>query len=76
MTHFLTTDPALEELRRQLRDGEITLFDYKRARATLVEPAPVMCATPGCTREAHSVERGVPHCAVCGPKARNGRRGR
>lgn len=75
MTHLIVADPALDELRRQLRDGEITLYDYKKARATLTEPAPQLCATPGCTREAHAIERGKPTCAVCGMRARNARKG-
>ena len=75
--HLLTqTDAPLEELRRQLRERLITMDQYKVALRTLPEPPIVMCATPGCTREAHSIERGTPVCAVCGLKARNGRRGR
>jgi len=75
--HLLTqTDQPLEELRRQLRENEVTYAQYKAALRELPEPPPVMCATPGCNREAHSIERGVPVCAVYGLKARNGRRGR
>ena len=76
MTHLIIPDPALEELRRQLRENEITLHDYKRARALLIEPAPVLCSTPGCGREAHTIERGQGVCGVCGLRARSQRRAR
>lgn len=71
--HILMSDMPLEELRRQLRDGEITYSQYKTALRVLPEPAPVMCAN-GCGREAHSIERGRAVCAVCGLVRRNARR--
>jgi hypothetical protein len=74
MTHILVGDPALEELRRQLRDGEITYPQYKAALRTLPEPDERVCDTPGCNRTAHSVQRGRALCAVCGLTDRNARR--
>lgn len=75
MTHILTIgDPALDELRRQLREGEITLEQYKAAFRTLPQPDEHACDTPGCNRTAHSVQRGRALCAVCGLTERNSRR--
>lgn len=76
MTYIFTAHPALEELRRQLRENEITRDQYKAAERALVEPEPTLCDTEGCGREAYTVERGKRRCAVCGLKARAARRGR
>lgn len=77
MTHLIATShPALEELRRQLRENEITRDQYKAAERGLVEPEPTLCDTEGCGREASRIERGRTLCAVCGLKARTARRGR
>jgi hypothetical protein len=70
MTHLLPVD----ELRRQFDAGEIDRDYYEAMRSTQPEPGPKKCSTPGCTREAHSIQRGRPVCAVCGIKARNARR--
>lgn len=74
MTHLLTTDPALEELRRQLRDGEITYPQYKAALRTLPEPEERLCDTTGCLRTADRMERGKALCSVCAMIARNARK--
>jgi hypothetical protein len=63
--HLLTPDPALEELRRQLRDGEITYVQYKAALRTLPEPGERMCQRERCNRPALVVEDGVALCGVC-----------
>ena len=74
MTHIITPDLALEELRRQLRENEITYHDYKVALRTLPQPDEQLCAAEGCTRPAHSIERGRALCAVCAMRERNTRR--
>jgi hypothetical protein len=72
MAYLIAPDPALEELRRQLRENEITMFAYKKAAAGLVEPSPPNCAR-GCGREASRIESGVPVCEVCATVARRRR---
>jgi len=74
MSYIIPTDPALEELRRQLRDNEITLYDYKRARAQLTEPPERQCDTPGCHRTADRMDRDKALCSACAMIARNKRR--
>jgi hypothetical protein len=73
MTYLIIPNPGLEELRRQLRESEITYAQYRATLRTLPEPPPVLCAT-GCGREAHSIERGKPLCGMCGLQARSRRR--
>ena len=75
MTHILQPTVTLEELRRQLRENEITLYAYKQAeRAAMVEPEAEACSTDGCNRDASRIERGRALCAVCAQVERNKRR--
>jgi hypothetical protein len=74
MTHILQPDIALEELRRQLRDGEITYQQYKVALRTLPEPDERLCDTTGCLRTADRMDRGKALCSVCAMVARNARK--
>lgn len=72
--HLIQSDPALEELRRRLRDGEITYSDYKADLRTLPEPPIVWCET--CKRRPASQlnNRGVATCEICALQARTARR--
>jgi len=74
MMHLITqTDAPLEELRRQLREHEITYDQYKTAFRTLPEPAETLCDV--CKhRPAFVVQRGQRCCSVCALVERNKRR--
>jgi len=74
MTHLLIqSDPALDELRRKLRESEITYAQYKADLRTLPEPPTVWCET--CKRRpASQLSRGVATCEVCALQARTARR--
>ena len=74
MTHIITPTLTLDELRRQLRETEITYHDYKIALRTLPQPDEQLCDAAGCTRVAHSVQRGRALCAACAMRERNERR--
>ena len=59
------SDLALEELRRQLRDSEITYQEYKQALRTIPEPGETRCQRPRCNRPALIVRDGVALCSSC-----------
>lgn len=71
---LIQSDPALDELRRKLREGDITYAQYKATLPTLPEPPIVWCEACKRRPASHTNNRGVATCEVCALQARTARR--